>query len=644
MRTERVVAYGASPLVQPDASLSTQKPLNAGGGDDRPVGALMPGAVNHLASGLVAPSRTSVLRAAPLQDVASPTVDDLLRMIRSGNDDAFLAALADTGAQSRLPAALALVSGETLLDLFDEMSCAEQQSFRAILGAAGVRPDERARLAADVLDDAIFTGGKGRFVDTLTAGITAQDGERFLKELERRGEIDDFLDPASGWTVFLAIITLGISLLFASNNREARRNLAAAGWDDARIRATFRVHDDGRSLRDAVLGWERDKVASALPASMRPWADVALSILDDKAVEDVRDLPQLLSFVGATVSGAVDGLRDLQHELDSRGATQQERVAAYRELINGLTPAAIEQQLKDGNISGPAATTAKLISAGILRALNAEVQAGTTTWVTPELIEQIGTHDMVNRDTPIVLGDLDDAVLDAAGYTGHPLLSAADWRAVRERMRFFREHTGIDASRVRIYYGDIGKFASMKTGGSYMSISNRSWPLEPDGTLPVTPMFLQILCNHEMAHVWQGAMYGANLSSAIDRLIKTYAADGDESAGGQAYKTGAGELTPDPNPATGKARSLHDFVQHAEKQAELLEWTLELMWKNRAAGRPWDALPTGSPTLPIAPGGGSIPVDAALWDTLVRFVRDEMQDTAANRHRNPQRADGSFPY
>ncbi len=597
-------------------------------GSPRPTASPVPGSPGVPRSGSA--TSTSSVTANQALDTAP-----LVALARGAQGHELIERLASAAPQGLVPleAVLSQLNGDQLWSLWDSLSDEDKRRFTGMLVASDLSPETRARLVGGVVDDQFFTGGRGDLVDAMTTGLQPTEARRFLDQLKRDGNLDDFLEPGGFWSILLSILTLGLFGLFMSDNRRGRQNLELAGWPEDRIRDEFDEHRGfgwvATILRNSLFGLVR----SFIPEEHRRWADVANTFLGDRSIEDLREAPGELRTLGVAIArGAGLGMIRLLQELNDPNISQDERTRRIREFLDGLSPEALAQQWQTGDMDGSLALLSKRVLAGVAQELVAEARDGRLTWLNLQTVHQILGDLSTNGDRPIVV---------AQG--SHPLIASQDMDRLREHMAFFQRYTGIDGRHAQIYYGGMAELggAGMITTLSTISINRERHPLNAQGRIPITNDFLRVIAFHEMAHVWQQARYGIDVNSFVDQGL-SIAAGGSHESRSRAY-----DVTVE---AFDAATSIDAFRDHWEQQAEIVEWTMQTLWDNRANPAGPEAYPGPGRGLPIGPNGTSIPITPERWQKLMGFLR-EMRGGAApgagpntTGWINPPAADGRLPF
>jgi hypothetical protein len=502
---------------------------------------------------------------------------------------------------TRLDALSQLVSGDELLAMAKHMPSDDRKRLYALISSSDLRPQTRAKLTGAIVDDAFFFRAEEDLVASLVINMDAGDLRIFFDTLHKDGKLEQFLSAGSFWQILLTILTFGLARLFFHDNAAARRIVAAQGFNDDQINLEYGARKRAanaveRAVSDSLTKHILD--TTPMDPGLRHGIQLAHDILGDVKYYDFAELPaegkELLIAMG---KGA--GRQLVMRILDiakTQAGSPSDMIAEYKRFFAGLTPEAIAATFKNGDINTTTSVIMKAVADGAIAGVIDEAMRG-NKFITKQLI--LGIVDAMNElDTPIQFRQGgNDLRVDQAGYD-----------ALIAKWEFFRQYTGLDYSRVRVIYGGLAKAAGAVTFADTISIRPENAPMK-DGKILLDEYFQQVIAFHESVHTVQQQIYGESVNAFIDQGIKM-AGNGD--------RNGAYIVTEE---MFDKATSIHDFREHWEQQAELLEQAFRMLWARRVAvGGNYESYPGGNPVLQVS--DATISLTPERWEKMVRFVRE----------------------
>ncbi len=497
------------------------------------------------------------------------------------------------------------ISGDELLALVKDMNDAERKRFYQLLYASDLRPQTRARLAGAIVDDTFFLRTQEDLVAALCEGMSAADLRIFFDQLHHDGKLEDFLSAGSFWQTLIEILTFGLARLFFHDNAAARRVVARLGYTDAQIELEYSAEKRAQSqiAREAesvVFRTALDTIP--MDPALRHGLELARAMIGNVKYYDFADFPgELKDLLSAMAKGASRQLvRRIIDVSKQNGSSLEDRIVAVKDFFKGLDPKAIAATFQQGELDSSTAIVLKAIADGAIAGVIEEAANGNNKFINQALV--LGIVESMNLlDRPITFwpGSQDPRV-DQAGYDG-----------LVEKWEFMKSYTGLDYTRVRVIYGGLAKAAGAVTFADTVSINPEQAPML-HGRIQLADYFQQVIAFHESAHILQQQIYGASVNAFIDQGIKM-SSSGDRNG---AYRVDEEMFD--------RATSIHDFRDHWEQQAELLEQSLRLLWARRVAtGSSSPAVYEAFPgETEIVVSGAVIRLTAERWNKMLNFVRE----------------------
>ncbi|MEE8409997.1 MAG: hypothetical protein V3T05_10350, partial [Myxococcota bacterium] len=505
-----------------------------------------------------------------------------------------------TANTARLDAVLSRLDGDQINELVGKMDGDKRQRFLTLLRRSDLRPQTRAKLAGQVVDNNFFWRQQEELVESLVTGMNAADLRIFFDQLHTDGKLEDFLKPSSFWRLLFVILTFGLALLFLHDNEAALRVVAAQGWSSDELMAEYgtKLSFTARTERKAEEYWFN---ASINTIPMDPQIRGALravhNVLGNVKVYHFADLPEEAArVVQAMALGAGKQLSLRIGDVAKQGGSVGEMVDEYKKFFAGLSPAAVARQFETGDTDGSAAVVAKALADGAVAGLISAAADPRNRFITTQLLMDIilATNDL---DSPITF--------EVGGFD--PRVDQQDYEELVEKAAFFGRYTGFDFSQAQLIYGGLTTTMPAITFGPTISISPERAPMT-DGKFRLSDGFQQVIAFHETAHILQQMMYGARVNAFIDQGIHIHAS-GDR---GRAYRV-TEQMFDD-------ATSIHDFQEHWEQQAELIEQSMRMLWARSRKSGHHESYPGGGFSLQV--GGGRIELTPERWAKMVRFVKE----------------------
>ncbi len=526
---------------------------------------------------------------------------------------------------ARLEPVLSHLSGDELNNLVGKMNGEERKRFLNLLQNSDLRPQTRAHLAGQIVDDAFFWKQQEDLVAALVTGMNAGDLHIFFDQLHTDGKLEDFLDAGGFWQSLLVILTFGIASLFTHDNEAAMRVVARYGWNADEIRAEYGAKTPfvERIEKDAERVYFESVLATApMEQWLRQGLRVVHGIIGNVKYYHFADFPEEARRVlGQMAAGAG---RQLVRRLIDVGFRQKgspsEIVAEYKHFFAGLSPKAIQAQTGSGDLDGSVSIIAKALADGALGGFIEASFDPRNHFITPRLVASI--VEATNA--------LDNPVSVEPGARD-PHLSADSHQGLLDKWSFVRQYTGFDYTQMRLIYGGLAVAAPAVAFGPYVSIARDQARLNSRGELEIDDYMQQVIAFHESTHTMQQLIYGERVNAFIDQAIAISSGSERDAA----YQVTAQRFD--------AARSIHDFQEHWEQQAELMEQSLRMLWSRRqetGSSSPaiFEAYPGPGRELEII--GAKIELTPERWQKMLQFVHE----FGGAARRASGRSGGSFVY
>jgi hypothetical protein len=505
---------------------------------------------------------------------------------------------------ARLDAVLSRLSGDQLEGLVAAMSSDQRSAFHALLRSSDLTPQTRAKLAGGIVDDTLFFAQQDELVEALVTGMGAADLRLFFDQLYSDGKLEDFLSPSSFWSLLLSILTFGLARLFLHDNEAALRVAAAQGFSTDELLAEFDIELPfaARAARKAeeVLS---NSALDAIPmdAGIRGGIRAVHGLIGNVKYYDFADLPAEAGHLLAEMSkGAGKQLVVRLLDIAEQGGTPEEIIADYKRFIEGLSPDAIQSQLGAGDMDGSAALISKALADGAVAGLIAVASDPRSKFITIDnLMNALRATNQLESPVRFEPGRADTRI------------EAQSYRGLIEKWEFAKLYTGFDYGNIELLYGGLASMAPAVAFGPTISLQP-SWCPQKDGKITIGDSQQRVVAFHETTHTLQQLIYGASVNSFIDQGISINAFNDRNPA----YDVTALRFD--------QATSIHDFKDHWEQQAELVEAGLDVIWDRHVATGSNDPAVMESyvPGVVISVGGRSIPLTPERWNKLIGFVKE----------------------
>jgi len=336
--------------------------------------------------------------------LANPTYKqdvEFLRGILKNNPEKFSVSLDSLGyngafgrlqgkSTSRLEDVFGWMTGDELNEVCSKIDSKENARLLDLLKSSDLRPQTRARLAGQIVDNNFFWKQEEELVEALVTGMNAGDMRLFFDQLYTDGKLERFLDAGSFWQSLLKVITLGIARLFTHDNEAALRVMAKQGWSSQELQAQYNTHVP---FVDRV---EKDAENILLNATLETVPMDPLVASGCRAVHSIvgnvkyyhyKDMPKAgLKMLEKAAEGAGEALVLRLVDVAKNGGSPSEIAAEYEKFFKGLSPEAVAHQFRTGDVDGTAVVLARALRDGASKKLAAEAKAGRNPFITPELI------------------------------------------------------------------------------------------------------------------------------------------------------------------------------------------------------------------------------------------------------------------
>ena len=177
------------------------------------------------------------LEAAFLTNPSFKQDVEFLRGILKSNPGKFSASLDSLGyndafeklqgkSTSRLEDVFGWMTGDELNEVCSKIDSKEYARFLDLVKSSDLRPQTRARLAGQIVDNNFFWKQEEQLVEALVTGMNAGDLRLFFDQLYTDGKLERFLDAGSFWQTLLKVLTFGLARLFTHDNEAALRVVA----------------------------------------------------------------------------------------------------------------------------------------------------------------------------------------------------------------------------------------------------------------------------------------------------------------------------------------------------------------------------------------------------------------------------------
>ncbi|MEE2962155.1 MAG: hypothetical protein VYA34_15585 [Myxococcota bacterium] len=284
--------------------------------------------------------------------------------------------------------------GNMISNKVDKDSVAEKQLIRLtnLIKSSDLRPQTRAKLAAQISDDAVFYRHNEKLVEAIVTGMNAADTRIFFDHLHKDGKIETFLsggDPK--WKWFLRILTFGLAFLWTYDNNAAKAIVAKQGWKTDEILGEYNTklpmadrfgNDAERIMFNSIT--ETIPVDPVVKSGMR----AAHSVVGNVKFEDIGELPtEGRAIVIKVAEGAGKQLGHRLIDIAKQGGSPAEIATEYENFLKGLSPAAIKQEFQTGD-NGSAKVISDALQEGAIKQLKSISEKN--KWVTPEVLTAAG--------------------------------------------------------------------------------------------------------------------------------------------------------------------------------------------------------------------------------------------------------------
>lgn len=291
---------------------------------------------------------------------------------------------------SRLEDVFGWMSGDEINEVCSKIDSKQYARFLDLVKSSDLRPQTRARLAGQIVDNNFFWRQEEELVAALVTGMNAGDLRLFFDQLYTDGKLERFLDAGSWWQSLLKVITFGLARLWTHDNEAAMRIVAKQGWSSSELQAQYNSHvpfvdriekDAENILLDSVLG------TVPMDPLVASGCRAVHSIVGNVKYYDYKDIPKAgLKMLEKTAEGAGEALVIRLVDVAKNGGTPAEIKEEYKKFFEGLSPEAVARQFRTGDVDGTATVLARALRDGAIKKLASEAKGGRDPFITPELI------------------------------------------------------------------------------------------------------------------------------------------------------------------------------------------------------------------------------------------------------------------
>ena len=272
------------------------------------------------------------------------------------------------------------------------MTAGEAKDLKTLCGLlkdSDLRPQTRAKLVGELVDNPLFYKHDELLAASLVDGMDYSELRLFFDQLYQDGKMERFLDAGSAAQTAFRVSTLGIGYIFTYDNEAAMKIVGQKGWNATELKAEYgmkqseldrleqRAHD---IVFDAVL--EPIPVPDVVKQGVRAINSVVLTVKHDKYEEFPDDAKNLALKIG---EDAASNLGVRLAYIAAEGGTPTEIAEEYKKFFEGLSPAAIAQELGEDGEAGSATLISDSIKGSVIGTLRA--QEASSPWVTAEVVE-----------------------------------------------------------------------------------------------------------------------------------------------------------------------------------------------------------------------------------------------------------------
>ncbi|MBT6177581.1 MAG: hypothetical protein HOI23_10065 [Deltaproteobacteria bacterium] len=295
---------------------------------------------------------------------------------------------------SRLEDVFGWMSGDELNEVCSKIDSKQYARFLELVKSSDLRPQTRARLAGQIVDNNFFWRQEEELVAALVTGMNAGDLRLFFDQLYTDGKLERFLDAGSWWQTLLKVITFGLARLWTHDNEAAMRIVAKQGWSSSELKAQYNSHvpfvdriekDAENILLDSVLG------TVPMDPLVASGCRAVHSIVGNVKYYHYKDIPKAgLKMLEKAAEGAGEALVLRLVDVAKNGGTPAEIKEEYKKFFEGLSPEAVAHQFRTGDVDGTATVLARALRDGAVKKLTSEAKRGRNSFITPELITFLG--------------------------------------------------------------------------------------------------------------------------------------------------------------------------------------------------------------------------------------------------------------
>lgn len=307
---------------------------------------------------------------------------------------------------SRLEDVFSRLTGEDLNLVCSQIDKTERSRFLDLIRSSDLRPQTRAQLAGQIVDNNFFWKQEEDLVEALVTGMNAGDLRLFFDQLYTDGKLERFLNAGSWWQTILEVFTFGLARLWTHDNKAALAVVTRQGWSSQELQAQYNTHVPftERLEKDAENIFLESTLATVpMDPVVASGCRAVHSIVGNVKYYHYREIPKAgLKMLEKTAEGAGEALVNRLVDVAKNGGSPKEIAKEYEKFFQGLAPEAVAYQFGTGDTDGTAVVLSRALRDGAIKKLNSEAGSGRNKFITPELITFLNdaTQVGVMQDPP----------------------------------------------------------------------------------------------------------------------------------------------------------------------------------------------------------------------------------------------------